>query len=145
MKNAVVRHFRLKIDVVVTAICPLFFHNSLVGLSRNMCPAGGELNMLIARFRARAICVRNGLPLNQFQIHYEDGIQDRHKQQRDKGRNGQTTDLGITQGLPEWASMHGERYESQHGRTDRNHHRAKSHNSSIEECLSQWFSSLASF
>ena len=101
--------------------------------------------MLIARSCARAICVRNGLPLNQFQIQYEDGIQDWHKQQRHKGRNCEATDLGVTEGLPEWASMHGKRYESQHGRTDRNHYRAKSHNSSIEERLSQWFSSLASF
>ena len=76
------------------------------------------------------------LPTNQFQIEDEDGVDDRHEQEREERGDGETADLRVAERLPEWAAVRCEWEEREDRCRDRDEHRTQAQDAGIEERLS---------
>ncbi len=63
------------------------------------------------------------VPGEDLQVKDEDRVHHGHHEQSDKGRHGQSADLGVAERLPERAAVHGEREQRDHGRQDGDHDR----------------------
>src|SRR5688572_23522545 len=72
-------------------------------------------------------------PLHDLQVEDEDRVDDGHEQQREERRDRETTDLRVTERLPQRAAVRREWEEREDRRSDRDEHRTKAKDARIEE------------
>src|SRR5262245_25191927 len=87
----------------------------------------------------------DGLPLHQFQVEHEDGVNHGNQQQGHKGGDTQAADLRVTHRLPQRPAVRGQRKEREHRGADRDHHRPQPHNPRVQQRLAQRSASFARF
>ena len=84
-------------------------------------------------------------PTDQLQIQHDEGVEDRNQAKRHERRDREAPDLRIAQRLPQRAAVRSQRKQRNHRGRDRDHHRPKTKNASIDQCQFQvlaLFSSL---
>src|ERR1700687_731396 len=84
-------------------------------------------------------------PSNDLQVEHEYAVKDRHQEQSDKGSDAKSTDLRVTERLPQGTAFESKREKSQDRCSHCDHYRANSLDARIGQGLDQWLALLGAF
>ena len=78
------------------------------------------------------------VPRNPFKIQNENRVKHRHQEQRNKGSDGEATDLRIAERFPQRAAFQRERKQSKNRCAHGDHHRSNTLDPRVRKSTLQW-------